>query len=598
MDDDVDKSDGSEERRSYPIARVLPVALAALVIGTVLPILATTYVINRENAAALLSARADILVDGLENQLRGLLDPVALQLETARDYIAARELDMDDEARFQSYVEGLLDGAPQVAGVGVIRPDGTMRRWERGHGGAIEEPASLLPLADEALAAAPNETTVSWSAPFVSLVLSDTILNPRITLRRDGEVYGVLTVGVSGARLSDYIAELSRDKVTGFVIYDRDKLIASPFGSDQSDEPTSIELPTIFDSGSPILRDMWIERNPLTQTNQLVRSQGHWATVEGGPYAYFYREIEGYAPEGLLVGVAIPTVESRWFRWAATISALLGLVLLIVSVVIAAKLGRRIATPVVELETALERFQTLDFRDVSLPSASGSRISEWRRSARRLGDAAKALRSFNQYVPGTLARRLMSNPENAAVAREREVAVMFIDLERFTEFSARRPAAVVASNLNAVFALIGPIIEESGGVIDKYTGDGLMAFWGAPDDLSDPLRRAVSAALRISDAVENERPPDVPADLPRMRIGIGQGPAVAGNLGFEGRWNYTLVGGTVNAAQKTEQSLRAVRSERKVVIGLPAEYADRVDWSALEAEPTVVALDGRRVMVF
>ncbi|MEM8754113.1 MAG: hypothetical protein AAGF90_14135, partial [Pseudomonadota bacterium] len=74
-------------------------------IGTVLPILATTYVINRENAAALLSARADILVDGLENQLRGLLDPVALQLETARDYIAARELDMDDEARFQSYVE-------------------------------------------------------------------------------------------------------------------------------------------------------------------------------------------------------------------------------------------------------------------------------------------------------------------------------------------------------------------------------------------------------------------------------------------------------------------------------------------------------------
>ena len=589
--------EASPVRRSYPIERVIPFVLAVLIVATVLPILATTYLINRSNADALLSARAELLVDGLENQLRGLLDPVTDQLVTARAYIEERNLDIDDQKRFQTYIEGLLGGTPQVSGMGVIRPDGSMRRWERGRDGAIEEPASALPLVGDALATAPSLTTVFWSEPFVSLVLADTILNPRMTIRRDGEFYGILTIGVTGKRLSDYVAELSRDKVTGFILYDRDKLIAYPNRSGVIQSPTSTALPTIADSTSEVLRDIWTERNPLTQTSQMVRTQGHWASIEGTPYAYFYREIEGYAPESLLVGVAIPSAESRWFRWAATIAAGLGLVLLLIAIVVAAQLGRRIAMPVVQLENALGKFESMDFQDVALPAVTRSRIAEWRNSAQRLTKTARALASFNQYVPGKLARRLMVSPEDAAIAQQRDVTVMFIDLEGFSAFAAKHPAPFVAASLNNVFARIGPIIEDTGGVIDKYTGDGLMAFWGAPDELSDHLERAISAALQIRHAFESEQSADALDDLPRLRIGISTGPAIVGNLGFQGRWNYTLVGQTVNTAERIEQSLRGLLPERPVIIGLPADAAKLIDSKILAAPPLEMQINGRAIVV-
>ena len=589
--------EGSPERRSYPIAWVLPALLAVLVIATVTPILATTYFINTRNAGALLSARAELLVDGIENQVRGLLDPVAIQLETARTYIEERDLNIDDRLRFETYIEGLLGGMPQVTGMGVIRPDGSMRRWERGRGGAIEEPPSALPLVGEALAAAPDLTTVTWSAPFVSLVLADTILNPRMTIRRDGEVYGILTVGVTGKRLSDYLANLSREKVTGFILYDRDKLIAYPERSGGVTPPTSTNLPTIADSTSAVLRDMWTVQNPLTQTGHMERTQGHWTTIDGEHYAYFYREIDGYAPESLLVGVAIPAAESAWYRWAAAIAAGLGGVLLLVSIVIAARLGRRISMPVIQLENALTKFETMDFQDVALPSVGRSRIAEWRSSARRLSKTARALTSFNQYVPGTLARRLMASPEDAATAQERDITVMFIDLEGFSAFATRHPAATVATSLNTIFAHIGPIIEDTGGVIDKYTGDGLMAFWGAPDELTDHLERAVSAALKIRDAFDGGPPDGVGADMPRLRVGISTGPAIVGNLGFEGRWNYTLVGKTVNTAERVEQSLRGLQPDHRVIVGLSADAAGRVDLQALGATPIQQDRDGLKIVV-
>lgn len=584
---------------TFPIAWVLPGLLTFLVVATVLPILATTYFINRSNADALLSARAELIVDGLENQLRGLLDPVADQLEIAREYIEARELDFNDQIQFQTYIEGLLGGMPQVEGMGVIRPNGSMRRWERGRNGAIEEPASALPLVNEALEIAPRRTDVFWSAPFVSLVLGDTILNPRMTVRRNGQMAGILTVGVTGERLSKYVASLSRENITAFIIYDRDKLIAYPNPSSQDIPIVSTDLRTIDQSSTEEIRQIWGDQNPLTQTSRMERTQGHWQMVNGIPYVYFYREISGYAPQDLLVGVVIPSSESRWFRWAATIAAGFGILLLLVAALIAMYLGRRIAKPVIQLQQGLANLETMDFDKAEIPGVSRSRISEWKDSALSLSKTAQALTSFNQYVPGSLARRLMANPENAAKTQDRFVTVMFIDLEGFTNFADKHDASHVAASLNAVFGHIGPIIESTGGVIDKYTGDGLMAFWGAPDDMEEHATNAVSAALQIRETFSSDLPSDVPDNLPRLRIGISTGRVIVGNLGFKGRWNYTLIGKTVNTAQRVEQGMRGLLPEQKVVIGLTTETANEVDFSAFGEFPskTETPQDGMEISV-
>lgn len=558
-------------RPPYPISQALPVLLGVLILAAILPVVVSSYLINRTNADALLSARAELLVDGLENQLTGLLNPVARQFEAARDHIAAEGLSLDDPEPFEDFVEGLLLGAPQLSGVGVIRPDGTMRRWQSGRRGAIEEPRSALPFADRALARVEEAEDTNWAAPFVSLVLDDTILNPRIGLFRNGSLIGVLVGGVTGTRLSDYVADLSDENLTAFVLYDRTGLIAYPGRTQDEETPESSELPSIAESSNIALRDMWKEQNPLTQTSRLSNTEGHWSRIDGTAYAYFYREIEGYGPANLMVGVAIKSSESWLFRWSAAISAGIGIALIGVALWIGRYTAKRIARPFVQLDEALGRLQNMEFGNVTLPDLQSSPISEWRTSANRLVRTARALASFNQYVPRSLARRLMRRPESAASAMERDVTIMFIDLEGFTVFAANRTAADVAAWLNGLFAKIGPIIEESGGVIDKYTGDGLMAFWGAPDPQADHRERAVKAARAIAHEIDRSHDMFGDGKAPRLRIGLHSGPAIVGNLGFEGRLNYTLIGNTVNMAERVEQRLRGEYPDRRVIIGISSD---------------------------
>ena len=290
----------------YSIKIVLPLLISLLVVCAVVPLIAVTYRINSSITNSLLSARAELIVDGLENQLTGLLEPVNLQMSSARDYIENESLKIDDPVRFEAYMEGILTGTEQVTGIGVIRPDGTMRRWERGKQDAIEEASEMLPLVGQALVEASFSQDVRWSAPFVSLVLGDIVLNPRVTLRRDGEVFGILTAGVTGKKLSQYVTQLSEQNLTAFIFYDKDKLIAHPDFASVDEQPNTTSLPKIQDSNLDIIRDIWNEPNGLTQVSRLDRTDGHWSYIDGVPYAYFYRELDGYAPESLLVGVAIP----------------------------------------------------------------------------------------------------------------------------------------------------------------------------------------------------------------------------------------------------------------------------------------------------
>ena len=237
------------QRRTYAISTVLPAVLIILVVCAVAPVLVVTYFVNSSNANALLSDRAELMVDGLEAQLRGLLDPVAEQLEVARDYIEQNDLWLEEGAQLETYIEGFISGTAQVSGIGIIRTDGSMRRWEEGKSRAIEEPSSALPLVQGILEQVRESSATSWSEPFVSLVLGDTILNPRIPLRKDGQFVGVLAAGVAGKRLSQYVSGLTQREVTAFILYNRDRIIAYPNQSANDDVPTSTELPTLEDSG-------------------------------------------------------------------------------------------------------------------------------------------------------------------------------------------------------------------------------------------------------------------------------------------------------------------------------------------------------------
>ncbi len=128
----------------------------------------------------------------------------------------------------------------------------------------------------------------------------------------------------------------------------------------------------------------------------------------------------------------------------------------------------------------------------------------------------------------------------------------------------------MAAYLNGVFARVGPLIERSGGTIDKYTGDGLLAVWGAPTPAADHARRAFEAAIGISEAMTPELAAALRRDprACRIRIGLHSGRVMAGDLGFDGRTDFTVVGRTVNTAQRAQAALKQGMGEALVAIGV------------------------------
>jgi adenylate cyclase len=215
-----------------------------------------------------------------------------------------------------------------------------------------------------------------------------------------------------------------------------------------------------------------------------------------------------------------------------------------------ARLDRWHAGAIAALATADERGDTPD-RVLDQLRADGATSDE----VKLLVQAARELRrldaAFRPYLPSVVAQRIRGG-EGAAAARlggeEREVSVLFADLASFTTFSETRSPTVVIAMLNEYWAVVVPVIDAAGGVIEQFAGDGVMAIFNAGGDQPDHARRAARAALAI---VEAGRPlADAHPDWPTFRVGVNTGPAVIGNVGVAGRLSFAAIGDTSNVAAR------------------------------------------------
>ena len=149
--------------------------------------------------------------------------------------------------------------------------------------------------------------------------------------------------------------------------------------------------------------------------------------------------------------------------------------------------------------------------------------------------------TFSNYLPSNLIDKLMVSPELANLGGERrEVSIIFIDIRDFTTFANTREPEVIVKHLNHSFTEINQIIFEYNGTLDKYLGDGVMAFFGAPVPLSDHPRKAVKVAKKIQKLKYIKKIPF------EFGIGINTGTVVVGNIGSSQRMDYTIVGNAVN----------------------------------------------------
>lgn len=181
------------------------------------------------------------------------------------------------------------------------------------------------------------------------------------------------------------------------------------------------------------------------------------------------------------------------------------------------------------------------------------------RSRRRIHNA------FGHYLAPALVERLAAGAGTLKLGGEaRDVTIMFADLSGFTALSGKLGPEALVETTNAYLKRIAEAVDDSGGYVDKFIGDAVMAIWNAPADAPDHPAQGVAAALDIVERIAAARREarargEFAFDI---KIGVNTGPAVVGNVGSDKRYNYTAVGEAVNIAARLE--------------GLPGVYGCRV----------------------
>ena len=162
---------------------------------------------------------------------------------------------------------------------------------------------------------------------------------------------------------------------------------------------------------------------------------------------------------------------------------------------------------------------------------------------------------FGTYVPPELVDEMVKDPDSYSMkATTKELTVMFCDMRGFTQMSETMEPTQLQALLNSVFSRLTDQIRSNRGTIDKYMGDCVMAFWGAPVDTPDHASLAVKTALAMANAVRTLNEEHRAKGLPEIGIGIGlnTGTMCVGDMGSDIRRSYTVIGDSVNLGSRLE----------------------------------------------
>ena len=229
-----------------------------------------------------------------------------------------------------------------------------------------------------------------------------------------------------------------------------------------------------------------------------------------------------------------------------------------------------------------------DLSELTIPgeqprSLTDSSIIEVRQVAQAINRLSFAMDSFGRYLPKEVVRNVLASNQSARLGgNTKELVVLFTDIKDFTTYSESIEATILLSHLNDYLTALTSAILKTSGTIDKYIGDSIMAFWGAPAPLESPATLACRAALAIREETNriNREWEQVGLKLRfETRVGINLGPVIVGNVGSEERFNYTVIGDSVNLASRLESTNKQYGTDilvsRSIVTAVSKESGDQ-----------------------
>ena len=538
----------------------LMVGFGGLVLLAVATVLFLGLWSARENTVSLTRKLADATLDDVQTTIERHLRPAEAAVEHLGRRMENGQIQITVPGDLSQALASALAGIPHVGALLFLDQRGRGMLAVRGPDGVEMETAdySRSDTILRELAEAESYDRAHWGQVLRPPGVSLTLLNVARAVRLQGKVAGVLVASVSISQLSTMLAEehLAIDGEV-FVLYDKSfvlahRRLAKGFKGASPERP----LPSVEIFGDPVLLAyLHPELGPEYGSN-MSRDMGIQiiGTADGEAYPLIARRLNWFGDVPWEIGIYFRNedVEAEFRRVMG--AGIAGLIALLLSLMLAWALSNHISQPLKELARAAGRIRDLSLIDFqTLPA---SRIKEMNDAGQAFNAMITSLRWFETYVPRSLVRRLMHQGEGVLDRSiQRQVTVMFTDIVGFTAASEQLAVEDAAALLNDHFADVGGCIEAESGTIDKFIGDSVMAFWGAPEEQPDHAARACRAALAIRAAVEaaNKRCDGTDKAPLAVRIGLHTGPVIVGNIGAPQRMNYTIVGDSVNISRRLEE---------------------------------------------
>jgi len=572
--------------------RLRPSILTLFVILTVpvfLAIVAVTYVSNekvaRQNADDLVER---FRVDAIEN-IQNVFEPIkslvrsaaAIGDEQADFYADNRSLKymfsiLQHSERIISVYVGLNDGSfrqarqinPAVEVQGKLPPPGTRYadRWitpqrasapvdhylfldaDRRELGSSEQTTSYDPRARLWYQTAQQTGALSVSDVDVFAALGLVGFTVGAPFYVDGKLQGVAAADITLDGLSDYLAERKISPGTeSFILDHQGRVIAN---SDRARTYTShngrVELQHVTTLGSDLPAIAFGNR---PRGDEKTYSFSH----AGKDYVASLTTLPAAFGKKWQLFIITPLADfTTAFQEHNNRLLFFGLLAIALQILIIYFLTSVISSPLERLAQKVTRIQ--DLEGENLPPLH-SPVREVALLSRAIDTLDAAVKSFAAFVPVGLVRQLLESDQRLELGgHSRFLTIFFSDLEAFSSLSEEVPSQELLQRVSAYLEIVTRAVNEEHGTIDKFIGDGVMAFWGAPALLDDHAARACFAALRIRQGMTalNARWQGEGLKPLNIRVGIHCDAVLVGNIGSKERMSYTVMGDGVNVAARLE----------------------------------------------
>lgn len=448
-----------------------------------------------------------------------------------------------------------------------LEPDGTKLRYNYAPFGdrltllGTESAGIIDPRNLNSYIQAKRDKRVTWTtADLLSNLPSGPALGTTcstVVTDADGKFLGVVSISITLTDLSRFLQTI-RVSPNGFptlieVVGDRSKVIADPQPQRlMTSDDAGPRLVRIEEFADPRLRAV-AERVEALPRFQETDTRIARFNYDSETYFVGFRRITGPNRPPWVLAVALP--QSDFLNWSRetnlfflTFSALA----LAAGAIVALLLSQRVVQPLKKLVEETARIKRFEWAEAAPQDSHISEIDELSQSFETL---KAGLRSMEKLVPADYARSLIASGQEAKLGGERRhITTYFGDIVGFTRLSHELAPEDLVEILAEYLDVLSDVVLEQGGTLDKFNGDDVMAFWGAPTITSDHATSAIRAALlslkAISDLHIELRKNNTPAL--NASFGVATGDVIVGNVGSKKRMTYTVIGDSVNLASRLQ----------------------------------------------